>query len=107
MFIRYFVDARSNNEAIGVVEATIDELMECISLKRLKSVIPYWKMENIYIVEMDIEIKKDNSKDFLDYYSDRWIKFGSDNFLSSKSDPECTYMRKGFEMIDIALMSDA
>ena len=65
MFIRYFVDARSNDEAIQVVEATINDLMKCVSLKRFKSVIPYWKMENIYIVEMYLELKIDTSKFFL------------------------------------------
>ena len=57
----------------------------------------------IYIIEVTIDLQADTLKSFMDYYSGKWLECGYpvDEFLTSKNIPECTFIRTGYEMINI------
>lgn len=103
MYIRYFVNTNKKESAINLVEESLIGIQEKIIYKQIKKTEPYWKIDNIYIVEMEIEIQKESITVFLNLYSDNWIEYGNptDELISSKNNKECAYMKKGFEMINI------
>ena len=61
------------------------------------------KIDNVFIFEVIIELQANTLKSFMDYYSDKWFEFGYpvDEFLASKNISECTFIRPGYEMINI------
>lgn len=107
MFIRYFIESDSQNDAINLINSDYKNLDCYICKKEIKNVLPYWKIDNVYIIEVIIDLKADTLKSFMDYYSHKWLECGYpvDEFLTSRNIPECTFIRTGYEMINIFLNS--
>lgn len=105
MFIKFFVEAKENAEALELVSDSLKEMGENINKQEVISVNSYWKMEDTYIVEMVIELKEDALCSFLDLYSDEWLEFGKpvDELLASENNQGCMYMRSGFMIVNIFL----
>ena len=98
MHIKYFVDALDNEEAISKVKESLSAFNE-ITIK-IDSVESYYKFENVYMIELTTDIEQDMLSIIFDLYSDSWISFDNE-YLASKTNPDCKYMRNGFEMIQI------
>ena len=107
MFIRYFVASDSQNDAVSLINNDYKKIDYYISKKEIKKVLPYWKIDNVYIVEVIIDLQTDMLKSFMDYYSDKWLEYGCpvDEYVASKNIQECTFIRTGYEMINIFLDS--
>ena len=107
MFIRYFIESDSQNGAINLINRDFQNLDCYIRKKEIKNILPYWKIDNVYIIEVIIDLRADTLKCFMDYYSDKWLECGYpvDEFLTSKNIPECTFIRNGYGMINIFLNS--
>lgn len=105
MEIKFFVEAKEKNDAIKLVNDSLQEIDEILITKKEKKVISYWKMKDVYIVEFEIELYKEMLQCFLNRYSDVWIEMGYpvDELLASKNNMECKYMKNKFIMIDVFL----
>ncbi len=103
MYIRYFVNTNNKDVAINLVEESLIEIQEMIVYRQIKKTEPYWKIENMYIVEIENEIQKEAITHFLNLYSDNWIECGipTDELIASKNNKDCAFMKKGFEMITV------
>lgn len=104
MFIKFFVEGKEENEALQLIENALKEI-ENIDKKEIKEIVPYWKEENTYIVEVIIELQQNTLHKFLEHFSDEWLEIGCpvDELLASKTSQGCSYMKKGFAFINIFL----
>ena len=48
MFIRYFIESDSQNDAINLINSDYTNLDCYICKKEIKKVSPYWKIDNIH-----------------------------------------------------------
>lgn len=107
MLFRYFVEASEEIIAKDFVEKSLQLIEENIIRKEYQKIVPYWKMEEIYLVEVLIEMnnKDDKLLFLLDSIADNWIKFGNpiEELVASQENPDCQFMRKEFAMVNIFL----
>ncbi|MBR6666201.1 MAG: hypothetical protein IKL22_10875 [Lachnospiraceae bacterium] len=105
MIIKFFIESKMEDQAIQLVEGSLNEIEEIIISKEVKNIMPYWKMENTYVIEMKIELHKNELPRFLNFYSDKWLELGYpvDELVASQNNQGCTYMREGVMMINIFL----
>lgn len=105
MLIKFYVEAQEEIEAINLVVDGLDNVEKYIIQKKISDVLPYWKENGIYIVEIVLELHKDILYKFLSEFSDTWLEFGYpvDELLASKNNESCSYMKMGFVLINIFL----
>lgn len=105
MFIRLFVDAHGENEALQLAENGLNDAKEYIFSKEIQKIEPYWKTENTFVVELSAELQPNMLPQFLAVFSDTWIEFGSpaNELLASRSHEACKYIKAGFQLINIIL----
>ncbi|MBQ4523076.1 MAG: hypothetical protein IJA10_09025 [Lachnospiraceae bacterium] len=105
MKINFFVEAQVEKEAIRLVQDGLYSMEEIIVSKEEQKVAPYWKMENVYIVEMTVELSQNTLQFFLESFSDDWLEIGNpvEELLASKTNQGCKYMKEGFVLINIFL----
>ncbi len=105
MEVRFFIEAKDEKEAIRITELGIDSAKAYIESVELKNVEKYWKMEEVHVIEMVIEVREKSMQGFLDVFSDDWLSLGkpTDELLASQNNERCTYMREGFILINIRL----
>lgn len=95
MFIRLFVNTNNIEEANVALEKVTSVLKEKIKGKEIVKIIPYWKIEDVYIVEVNLEIYEGISDG--DIYKDlqgiinKWITFGNpiNELLTSVDMDDC------------------
>ena len=109
MFIRLFVYANNEINAKEISENIISNIESFIVEKKYIKIETYWKIEQIYIIELSIELNKEINTEawinFLKRISDKWEFYGDpiDEILISESLNGCDYIRKDISMINIFL----
>ena len=105
MLIRFFVEAKEKKEALKLVEGNLAFFEKTLKIERINEVSQYWKIKNTFLVEMLVTPQRNvfQLKCFLEFFSDSWLEFGYpvDEFLASKNNNNCTYMKDKFVLIDI------
>lgn len=106
MFIRLFANSTSEDEAISVYKNINCIIESKIKIEEIKKVEPYWKIDDIYVVEAEIEfinaLGEEPLKEFLYSIADNWQFFGNptDEALASFEDAG-DYIKHGVRMINI------
>lgn len=105
MFIRFFVEAQDKGDALQIIHDNLPYKEKMISEVIVKNVEPYWKVQDIYVVESELIIQQEVLGDFLDFFSDAWIEFGEpvEELLASRDNVECRFMREKFVLINVFL----
>lgn len=105
MFIRFFVEAREKEEAIQIIQDNLKYEERMVSKVILNKIEPYWKIQGVYIAEVELKIQQELLGDFLDFFSDVWIEFGEpvEELLAYRDNKECKFMREKFVLIDVFL----
>jgi len=105
MIVKFFVEANDKEEAQRRFDLDLLVIKENINLKEPIKIVPYWKDEKIYIIEVIGELFHNTLQKILDYFCDRWQEFGEpvDELLASKNDEKCLYMKEGYVFINIFL----
>lgn len=87
MFFRFFIYARKDDDAIKIFDDCLKDIKVYITTKSNFKIEPYWKFNNMYVVEMSLklEIEKDKFIAFMDSISDNWLRFGNDELLASEN----------------------
>lgn len=68
---------------------------------------PYWKIDGIYILEVNVDLKiaftEERVTKFLDSISDKWTFFGDpiEEALASEATEGCSYIINGVNMVNI------
>lgn len=107
MLIRLFAYASNKGEAKHIFESIIIDIENNIVHKKYTKNEPYWKMEGIYEVEVNIELTRDFNElkrdEFLKSISDKWLAFGEpiEEVLASNTNKDCKYIKSGIKMINI------
>ena len=108
MFIRLFAECDDKETALDIYRDVMSGMKECVENEEI-DVKPYWKMKGIFVVEAEVDLKRELCEEelnqFLESVSDKWLRFGdpTDEFLASVTTEGCNYMKKGVYMINIHL----
>lgn len=110
MFIRLFATTNNQKEAKKIFR----DIISCEPLEISKSEIiknePYWKIENIFVVEAKIgfltQLDTASFKIFLDNISDNWLFWGKPIEEALASAEKCNYIKDGINMINIFIEKD-
>ncbi|WP_338751109.1 hypothetical protein [Bacillus sp. FJAT-52991] len=107
MFIRLYLNAKNKDQAQHSINKFLKIFEPITESEQLLKVEPYWKIENIYVAEIDI-IPQENytSKslnEILYEISDHWIEFGDpvNELLASATDDNCKFIIPEFNMVNI------
>ncbi|MEG1003282.1 MAG: hypothetical protein RSF37_07730 [Clostridium sp.] len=90
MFIRTYVYSNDKINARKIVEEFLNVIKKEIKTKKYIKNEIYWKDNNMYIIEVEIDFYNNLDKRKLGYFlkdiSDKWIVFGRpiDEFLTSQ-----------------------
>lgn len=100
--------SEEKDDAYTIVENSLKIMNEIIIEQKYISIEPYWKIEKMYVVEIDLIIR-DNYKYmilFLNSISDCWIRFGdpTDELLASQSGGKCYIKNDKIRLINIFFM---
>lgn len=116
MLIRFFVYSSNENGAKMVVnELFQDEIIKRMHLVDeivLKKIESYWKIDNMYEIEVDVNLKRKITEverdKFLGTISSTWKFYGNpiDEALTSETMEDINYLRKDIAMVDIFFSSD-
>ena len=109
MFIRLYVNAKSEPEALIVLEKILKIFEPILKDKEIQKVEPYWKIEEVYIVEVTMtmlisegktELKKNR---ILESIAKKWTQIGSPatELLASDTTENCNFILEGLKMINI------
>jgi hypothetical protein len=107
MFIRLFIQTENLDEAKNLFLDSMSTLSNKVQEYNFKKIEPYWKMEDLTVVEVEVilasKISEAERERFLSSISNKWIYFGNplDEALSSKNTEGCTFLKNGIEMINI------
>lgn len=107
MLVRLFAYSNSKDAAKKFFNSIINNIESSIVNKEYKRIEPYWKIEGVFVIEVNIELNKDfnekNKEEFLNSIADRWIMFGNpiNEVLASETTDGCNYIKKGVSMINI------
>lgn len=107
MFIRLFTHSSNEEESKKILNEIIDKELQYIDKIEYVTIEPYWKLDGIYIVEVNVnlivEFNEEKIKDFLQSISDKWIYFGNplEEALASETTEGCNYIKDGINMINI------
>ena len=109
MFIRLFAECDDKETALDIYRDVMDGMKDNVVNEEIIEVKPYWKIEGIFVVEAEMNLKRELNDEelnqFLASISDKWLRFGepADEFLASVTTEGCKYMKKGVYMINIHL----
>ncbi|MDE7422209.1 MAG: hypothetical protein K2N51_00695 [Lachnospiraceae bacterium] len=111
MFLRFFVYAVNDNDAMEIIDDCLNSIKTCIFKKSEFILKPYWKIPDMYVVEVSLKLKIEKVKfvNFLESISDHWLQFGSsvtDELLASETDGICKYMKNKISMVNIFFEND-
>ena len=99
----FFVDAKSEEDAIEYIKNCIKLYVEKYTLKSTEK---YWKISDMYVVRVVIKVRKDKLSLFFDSLSDTWEEFGwpeTDELLASSNNINCKYIKERLSLINIFL----
>ena len=101
--MKFFVSSSSIENAKSKVTESLSGI--CGISYTYINVEKYWKIENVYIAEIDIASLFNKIDVLLDNYSDNWLTFGNpvDEYLASDHNAKARYMRKDFLMVQLFL----
>ncbi|AKP76789.1 hypothetical protein ABE036_03275 [Priestia aryabhattai] len=109
MFVRLYVTAKNKTEAEKDLKFFLEKINQILVKANVERLEPYWKFDDVYVVELNLIVKKDLSLNeltqLLETISDKWQYYGDpiNEFLASKTAEGCNYILKGVEMINIYL----
>lgn len=105
-----YVYATSEEESKIVCKNILEELNMYIAKIKIMYNIPYWKIEGIYEMSIQIEalidlIKEDKWIEFLNNITDKWVEYGDpvNEILISRNLEGCNFIRDDVEMINMFL----
>ncbi|MBD8006050.1 hypothetical protein [Bacillus norwichensis] len=107
MFIRLYVNAKSEPEACLVLEKVIKIFQPVLKSKEIQKVEPYWKIDGVYVVEITMLISEGKTEaeinEILESIADKWTRFGSPitELLASDTTENCNFLLDGLKMINI------
>lgn len=107
MRVRIFINAATEDEVTKVYEKFIDLTKSNIKSEKVIKVEPYWKFEDMFIIETDIllncDISSDRFDELLQKISDKWSFFGIpvNEALASATTKGCRYIMDKVEMVNI------
>ncbi|KML31413.1 MULTISPECIES: hypothetical protein [Priestia] len=109
MFVRLYVTAKNKTDAKKNLKICLEKINPILVKANVEKLEPYWKFDDMYVVELNLIVKKDLSLNeltqLLETISDKWQYYGDpiNEFLASKTAEGCNYILKGVEMINIYL----
>jgi len=112
LFIRLYVTAQNEKEAKVTLKAVLEKIKQIVIRINVEKVEPYWKFNDMYVIELNLIVKKELNpsqlKRLLESIADKWSCYGEpiNEFLASKTTKGCNYILKGVEMINIYLDED-
>lgn len=107
MFIRLFTYSTNEEEYKKILNEIINKEIQFIDKIEYVTFEPYWKLDDIYKVEVNLNLKEKLSeeriKKIFDSISDKWMYFGDpiEEALASETMEGCNYIKDGVNMIDI------
>ena len=107
MFIRIFTYFKDEYEIKIMIDEIINKQIEIINKVEYITIEPYWKLEGIYKVEAEVDLKLEFTEEirekFLYSISDKWTYFGNsmEEALASETTEGCNYIKDGINMINI------
>ncbi|EQB89251.1 hypothetical protein J2Z44_004292 [Clostridium punense] len=107
MYVRMFIDAKTESNAKDIYEKFIDKINIFIKSEKILKVEPYWKYENMYVLDTNILINCDigskRFEEFLYAMADKWKFMGIpiDEAVASLNMEGCKYIIEGINMINI------
>lgn len=111
MFLRFFVYAVNDNDAMEIIDDCLNSIKTYIFEKSEFILKPYWKILDMYVVDVSLKLKIEKVKfvNFLQSISDHWLQFGSsvtDELLASETDGIFKYMKNKISMVNIFFEND-
>ncbi|HBI02455.1 MAG TPA: hypothetical protein DDY49_00310 [Paenibacillaceae bacterium] len=108
MFIRIYLNTDNQQDALNILENVLNQLDVEIQNKEIVKVEPYWKMEEVYIIEVSFLVNKlteEGFEKFLEKISDKWTYFDHpiNEVLASETTDGCTFLFPGVKLINIHL----
>lgn len=109
MFIRLYVNAINEYEVQPILEVFLNKFQPILNSQRVQKIEAYWKMDNVYIVELTLMLLHDINETELNRVlvniADKWSSFGSptNELLASETTNGCNYILNGINMINIHL----
>ncbi|WP_176009274.1 hypothetical protein [Paenalkalicoccus suaedae] len=109
MFVRLFVNSKNDSQTRSILRSFIKKFHPILKSQEIQKIEAYWKIENAYVVEIDLSLLDGTSEVELNKVlmsiSDRWLKFGSptNEFLASETTEGCKYILNGLIMVNIHL----
>ncbi|GIO86793.1 hypothetical protein J25TS5_37250 [Paenibacillus faecis] len=109
MFIRLFVNTNNIEEANVTLEKVTSVLKEKIKGKEIVKIIPYWKIEDVYVVEVNLDfyegISDDDIYKKLQGITNKWTTFGNpvNELMASVDMDDCIINIDKIRMINIHL----
>lgn len=107
MFIRVFIDALSDDEALIKYRNINEVIYPEIKNENIKKNELYWKIEGVYVIEAKFEFFEELSEEIINKYlesiADNWQYFGNpvDEALASSSDEDISFIKEGVRMINV------
>lgn len=107
IFVRMFVYSNNEKDAINISNNFLSIFNSITRSVSDQSFEPYWKFEDMYVVEISIQLLVDkNSKAFnnkLSFVAENWITFGDPviELLASDTDENCKIKIHGVKMLNI------
>lgn len=105
MFMRFFLYAENDNDAMYVYEDCIKHIVDYIVERDGLKVKPYWKFSDMYVIEESFKVKIDRDKyqSFLKSISDCWVQFGYPeiNELLASETGLGKYMKNNLSMVNL------
>jgi hypothetical protein len=107
MFVRLYVNSKNECQTQSILEIFIKKFQPILKSQEVQRIEPYWKMENAYVVEIDLSLLDGTNEVELNRVlmsiSDKWLKFGSptNELLASETTEGCKYILNGLKMVNI------
>ncbi|MBO8157905.1 MAG: hypothetical protein H0Z32_15890 [Bacillaceae bacterium] len=107
MFIRLFVNTDNTEEANIVLEKVMSVLKGKIKDKEIVKIIPYWKIKNVYVAEVNVDLYEGISYDEifkdLQRIANKWTTFGNpvNELLTSVDMDNCFIKIDKIRMVNI------
>lgn len=108
MFIRFYVYADNEEDALHIYKHCMDNVQKYIIEEQIHSMIPYWKFSDMYVIEVSWTWNIDIAlfRTFLESISNNWSHYGRAlagefSLLASETNKDCTYMQSKISMVDM------
>ncbi|UAT29862.1 hypothetical protein [Pseudobacillus badius] len=107
MFVRLYANAQNKKEAQRALNKFLHIFNPLIKEAKLLTIEPYWKIRDLYVIEIEIKAAKNDTKktlnEVLASISDHWLEFGEpvNEWIASSTDDNCNFMLSEFNMVNI------